>query len=146
MAMAIASSPLHKAPGATALEVRVWVRRQWADFNATAGNANQAVDVPDTEHRSGMWAQTWSVTQSNVGVNAESGGGFNRRWLDMDRVDPCQPTQAYNMGSATMQDGNVNWIGTHSGRMQSNRADVDQDVEPGQDNVDVGLSLHGKLY
>lgn len=72
--------------------------RQWADFDAVGENANQTVDVPDTEHRSGMWAQTRSVTQSNVGMHADSGGGFNRGWLDMDHVDPCQPTQAYNMG------------------------------------------------
>lgn len=121
------------------------VGRQWVDFDTAGGNANQIVDVPNTEHHSGMWAQTRSVTQSNVGVNAESSGRFNRGWLDMSCVDPCQTTQAYTIKSTTMQDDNVSWRGTHSGRMQTKRVDVDEYVEPGQDNVDVGLSLHGQF-
>ena len=42
-------------------------------------------------------------------VNVQQCGEVNRGWLDMDRVDPCQPTQAYNVGSIMMQDSNLNW-------------------------------------
>jgi hypothetical protein len=79
-------------------------------------------------------------------VNAGQSRGVNCGWLDMDRVDPCQPTQAHNVGSVMMQNSNLNWTGAHSGRVQGNRVDLGSYVEPGADNVDVGLSLHGQFY
>jgi hypothetical protein len=103
------------------------------DFERTVG--------ADTELNSG--AVTDSQTRR---VNSHMVGGFNRGWLGMDRVDPCQPTQAYNLGSHIMQDSNMNWTGEHSGRMQGNRVDLESYVEPGANNVDVGLSLQGQFY
>ena len=52
-----------------------------------------------------MWPHTSSIEQSVGGLNADGGGIFHRSWLDMDRVDPCQPTQSSNVGAATMQGG-----------------------------------------
>ena len=120
--------------------------RLWSDFDTAAENGEQPIHGTGSAQRSGMWAQTGFVTQSNAGQNSASGGRFNRGWLDMDRVDPCQPTQAQNVGSVVVEDGNVTWRGIHSGRMQSNHIDVDKYVEPRQDNVDVGLSLQGQFY
>jgi len=64
----------------------------------------------------------------------------------MDCVDPWQPTQSYNVGVAIMQGNNVHSIGVHSGRLQPIRVDLDEYVELGQDNVDVGLNLQGQFY
>jgi hypothetical protein len=118
--------------------------RLWADLDAE--NTEQHIHATSSAQHSGMWSQTGSVTKSNAGQNSDAGGRFNCGWLDMDCVDPGQPTQAQNVGTVVVDDGNVNWRGTHSGRMQSNRIDVDEYVEPRQDNVDVGLSLHGQFY
>lgn len=108
-------------------------QRGYKDFERTVG--------ADPEFNSGQ------VTDSQTRrVNSDTTGGLNRGWLGMDRVDPCQPTQAYNVGSHFMQDSNMNWTGEHSNKMQGNRVDLESYVEPGADNVDVGLSLHGQFY
>ena len=123
-------------------------QRRWAEFDVATGAATElrSGSVTEPDLQAGMWAQTRSVAQSNAGVNADAGLGVIRDWLHMDRVDPCQPTQACNLGSVMMQDNNVNWTGTHSSRMQGNGVAVDKYVEAGQDNVDVRLSLHGQFY
>ena len=64
----------------------------------------------------------------------------------MDCVDPCQPTQSCTVGSVAIQGGSVHWQETHRGGLQTIRAGVDDYVEPGQHNVDVGLSLQGQFY
>jgi hypothetical protein len=42
--------------------------------------------------------------------------------------------------------GNVHWSAAHSGRVQPIHIDVDEYVEHGQCNVDVGLTLQVQFY
>jgi hypothetical protein len=80
-----------------------------------------------------------------LGGNSEP-ASLHRSWLDMDRVDPCQPTQSYNVGGGSQQGGSVHWSGAHSGRVQRIRIDRDEHVDQAEHNVDVGLSLQGQFY
>jgi hypothetical protein len=56
-------------------------------------------------------------------------------------VDPCQPTQSYNVGG-----GSQHWSGSDSGRVQSIRIDSEEHDDQAEHNVDVGLSLQGQFY
>ena len=93
-----------------------------------------------------MWAHPHCAPHTVAGLNTEGGTSFNRNWLDMDRVDPCQSTESHNLGASTQGGGNVHWSAAHNGRAQPIRIDVDEYVEHGQCNVDVGLSLQGQFY
>ena len=116
------------------------------DFGAPGENSNEVVDCSDTEQAAGMWSRTRCADQNVLGLNSVEVGSFDCSWLDMDRVDPCQPTQCYNMGLETQQGGSVHWSAAHSGRAQHSRIDADEYVEERQQNVDVGLTLQGQLF
>jgi hypothetical protein len=111
-----------------------------------ARSDGQGMSAAEHNQRAGMWAQPHCVPATDTGFNTECATSFNRSWLDMDRVDPCQPTQSHNLGASTQGVGNVHWSAAHIGRAQPIRIDVDEYVEHGQCNVDVGLTLQGQFY
>ena len=102
-------------------------------------------EVCHTEDGYGMWPQTSNLDCSADEMQAGTGGSF-RSWLDMDRVDPCQPTQSRNVGVGRMQEGNGQWPRAHSDSFRPSCGDVDDCVETGEHIVDVGLTLQGQLY
>ena len=110
------------------------------DLDILKAIANQELDDCFINQGLGMWPQTSYVEQTVSGLNAY--GGLNCNWLDIDSVDPCQPTQSCTVGAGTMQGGNAHWNGAHSGRLHTNRVDVDEYVESGaHDNVYVELNI-----
>ena len=124
------------------------------DFGTPGEKSNSGVHC-DTEQAAGMWAQTESGDQNvlgvlpdqNVlGVHSDEPASLHRSWLDMDRVDPCQPTQSFNVGGGSQQGGSANWFGAHSGRVHPILSDRVEYVEQGDDNVDVGLTLQAQFY
>ena len=119
--------------------------QQGAGFEQPGENSAEVVHC-STEQGAGMWAHTGGGDTVTLGVNSEEPGSFHRSWLDMDRVDPCQPTQTYNVGCRSQQGGSAHWSGAHSGRVHPIHIDRDEYVEQGEDNVDVGLSLQGQFY
>ena len=64
----------------------------------------------------------------------------------MDRVDPCQPTQSYNVGGSTHGQGSAHWSAANSDRVHAGSIGRVDYVEQAQCNVDVGLTLHGQFY
>ena len=88
-------------------------------------------DLPhcNTEQVAGLWAQTENVYRNAVGVNSDEPGSQHRSWLDMDRVDPCQPTQSHNVGGGSQQGGSAHWSGVRSGRVHPICMDRDEYVE-----------------
>jgi hypothetical protein len=115
------------------------------DFVA-ADVTGEEIDAGENIPGSGARAQTRCRQHTGTAPNADGSSNIHRSWLDMDRVDPCQPTQSFNVGGTTHGQESVHWSATRSGRDKSVRIDIDEYVEQSECNVDVGLTLQGRFY
>ena len=107
---------------------------------------SEGIEASETNQGSGAMAQTHATDPTTAGPNSDGASSFHRSWLDMDRVDPCQPTQSFNVGGSTHGQESVHWSAEHSVRVKLVRIDIDEYVEQSECNVDVGLTLHGQFY
>jgi hypothetical protein len=111
-----------------------------------AGFGSEGIEASKTNQSSGAKAQTHATDSTAAGPNSVGASSFHRSWLDMDRVDPCQPTQSFNVGASTHGQESVHWSAAHSVRAKPVRIDIDEYVEQSECNVDVGLTLQGQFY
>jgi hypothetical protein len=115
------------------------------DFDA-AGVMSEEIDAAENMQGSGARVQTQHRDDTDTAPNSDGTRSSHRSWLDMDHVDPCQPTQNFNVGASTHGQESVHWSAGHSGRVKPVRIDMDEYVEQSDCNVDVVLSLQGQLY
>ena len=90
---------------------------------------SEEIDASENIQCSGARAQTQCRDHTGTAPNSDGANNFHRSWLDMGRVDPCQPTQSFNVGGTTHGQESVHWSAAHSGRVKPVRIDMDEYVE-----------------